>query len=110
MELHPGQVFADDFVVERELGRGGMGAVYVAEQRSTAKRRALKVMMPGLLTDAKAAERFLQEAKVGARVESEHVVEVIAAGVARDSRDRPVPWQGQDGARRGACPAAPPAR
>ncbi len=91
MQLRPGDVFAEDFLVERELGRGGMGAVYVVEQRSTGKRRALKLMSSELLTDARAAERFLQEAKVGARVASEHVVEVIAAGVDRAGA-RPVPW------------------
>jgi len=70
-----------------------MGAVYLVRQLSTDKPRALKLMSEGLLADAKAAERFLQEAKVGARVESEHVVEVIAAGVVR-ADDRPVPWLG----------------
>ncbi len=58
-----------------------MGEVYVAEQLSTGKRRALKLMksdlvlMPGLLA------RFEQEARIGARISSEHVVEVVGAGV-----------------------------
>jgi tRNA A-37 threonylcarbamoyl transferase component Bud32 len=58
-----------------------MGAVYVAEQLSTQKLRALKLMHPELLGDDSMRRRFVQEASVGARIPSEHVVEVQAAGV-----------------------------
>lgn len=58
-----------------------MGAVYVAEQISTGRRRALKLMHSSLVSDAKLRERFEQEARVGARIPSDHVVQVIAAGV-----------------------------
>ncbi len=58
-----------------------MGAVYVAEQLSTGKSRALKVMHPGLVSDVRLRERFSQEARFGAQIESEHVVEVVGAGV-----------------------------
>ncbi|MCA9608834.1 MAG: serine/threonine protein kinase [Myxococcales bacterium] len=88
-ELREGTVFAGDYRVERPLARGGMGAVYVAEQLSTGKRRALKVISTMLVDDDKARERFVQEAKVGALVDSEHVVEVIAAGVDEGTQ---MPW------------------
>src|SRR6185369_12202419 len=42
--LQPGTVFARDFQVIGLLAEGGMGAVYVVEQVSTGKRRALKIM------------------------------------------------------------------
>ncbi len=58
-----------------------MGAVYVVEQLSTGKQRALKVMHPNLVHDVKQRQRFVQEAKIGARVESDHVVEVLGAGI-----------------------------
>ncbi len=58
-----------------------MGAVYVAEQLSTGRRRALKLMHPSLVSDTKLRERFEQEARVGARIPSDHVVQVIAAGI-----------------------------
>jgi len=58
-----------------------MGAVYVAEQLSTGRKRALKLMHPSLVSDAKLRERFEQEARVGAKIPSDHVVQVIAAGV-----------------------------
>jgi len=76
-----GATLGGDFRIERQLGAGGMGAVYVAEQISTGRRRALKLMHPSLVSDAKLRERFEQEARVGARIPSDHVVQVIAAGV-----------------------------
>ncbi len=79
--LEVDSVFAKDYRVLRPLDEGGMGVVYVVEQISTGESRALKVMQPHLVSDAKTRERFLQEAKVRARIKSEHVVKVIAAGV-----------------------------
>jgi serine/threonine protein kinase len=80
-ELRPGEVFARDFRIVRPLAQGGMGAVFVALQLSTGSLRALKVMHPKLVTDAKNRERFVQEARVGALIKSDHVVEVVGAGV-----------------------------
>jgi serine/threonine-protein kinase len=79
--LAPGSIFATDFRVIRTLGEGGMGAVYVAEQLSTGKQRALKTMHPQFVADAGLRERFAQEARIGARIESEHIVDVVAAGI-----------------------------
>ncbi len=76
-----GTVLGGDFRIERQLGAGGMGAVYVAEQLSTGRKRALKLMHPSLVSDTKLRERFEQEARVGAKIPSDHVVQVIAAGV-----------------------------
>ena len=81
VQLQPGTIFANDYRVESLLNSGGMGAVYVVEQLSTSKRRALKLMHPQLVADPTLRKRFELEAKVGARIESEHIVEVQAAGV-----------------------------
>ncbi len=81
--LEPGAVIAGDFVIVRLLGEGGMGAVYVAEQKSTGKLRALKMMLREMSLDTSLQRRFEQEAKVGGRIQSGHVVEVIAAGIDR---------------------------
>jgi eukaryotic-like serine/threonine-protein kinase len=83
-----GMLFGE-FRIVRPLSAGGMGAVYVAEQASTGKLRALKLMHPQLCADARLRERFEQEARVGALVESDHVVQVIGAGVDAASG---VPW------------------
>ncbi|MGK4003073.1 protein kinase [Sorangium sp. So ce1036] len=83
-----GMLFGE-FRIVRPLSAGGMGAVYVAEQASTGKLRALKLMHPQLCADARLRERFEQEARVGALVESDHIVQVIGAGVDAQSG---VPW------------------
>ncbi|MEM9453139.1 MAG: serine/threonine-protein kinase [Myxococcota bacterium] len=79
--LAPGSIFARDYKVVDLLAEGGMGAVYRAEQMSTRKLRALKLISTRLDTDPKGRERFVREATVGASIDSEHAVEVIGAGV-----------------------------
>ncbi len=97
--LTPGTLFARDFQVIGLLAEGGMGAVYVVEQVSTGKRRALKIMLPQLVEDRRARERFAMEARIGAQIESEHIVEVVGAGVDEATQ---TPWlamemlEGQD--------------
>ncbi len=79
--LEPGAVFAKDFRVVKPLREGGMGAVYVVEQISTGRQRALKVMVPSLVDNPDVRERFEREAKVAANIESDHIVETVTAGV-----------------------------
>jgi serine/threonine-protein kinase len=79
--LEAGTTFARDFRVVRPLRAGGMGAVFLVEQLSTGKPRALKLMSPALAGDRETRERFVLEARVGARIDSEHVVEVVTAGI-----------------------------
>lgn len=103
-----GMLFGGEFRLVRPLSAGGMGAVYIAEQASTGKLRALKLMHPQLVADNRLRERFEQEARIGAMISSDHVVQVIGAGV-----DQPtgVPWlamellEGEDLAARLQSPA-----
>jgi serine/threonine protein kinase len=81
LQLEPGAVFARDFKIVRPLARGGMGSVYEVEQVSTSKTRALKVLHAQLAGDPKIRQRFEQEARVAARIESDHIVDVVAAGI-----------------------------
>lgn len=87
--LAPGTVVGGDYRVERKLSEGGMGAVFVAEQLSTGAKRALKIIRPELLHEVKLRVRFEQEAKVTAKIASDHVVSVVAAGF--DTNEN-VPW------------------
>ncbi len=87
--LAPGSIFARDFKVIDLLAEGGMGAVYRAEQLSTRKLRALKLVSHRLASDPKGRQRFVREATVGASINSAHVVEVIGAGIDEDTRR---PW------------------
>ncbi|WP_437478553.1 protein kinase [Sorangium sp. So ce1014] len=106
-----GMLFGE-FRIVRPLSAGGMGAVYIAEQASTGKLRALKLMHPQLCADTRLRERFEQEARVGALVESDHIVQVIGAGI---DPANGVPWlamellEGEDLAQRmKRCGLLPP--
>ena len=81
VQLEPGTLFARDYRVISLLSQGGMGAVYLVEQQSTGAKRALKIMLPQIVSNARHRRRFAQEARIGARIESDHVVQVIGAGV-----------------------------
>lgn len=78
-----GQV--DRYLVEKLLGTGGFGAVYLARHRRTQAQVALKVLKASLMTDATVLERFLREATTAASVGSEHLVRVVDAEVTADN-------------------------
>jgi len=77
----PGYVFGKDFRVVRPLRSGGMGSVFVVEQLSTGKQRALKLLNPAVASDPTIRDRFVFEARAASAVESDHVVEVVTAGI-----------------------------
>jgi serine/threonine protein kinase len=56
-----------------ELGRGGMGTVFRAEDTALRRQVALKVMLADVAADPRAVARFLREARAQAAVEHEHV-------------------------------------
>jgi WD40 repeat protein/serine/threonine protein kinase len=68
------------FVLERELGEGGMGVVYLARQLGLNRLVALKLVKPSAKVDAKALIRFLAEAEAVAAVRHPNVVEVYQYG------------------------------
>ncbi len=73
-----------DYRIVREIGRGGMGVVYEAEQVSLGRRVALKIL-PGHVTgDRQALERFRREAKSAARLHHTNIVPVFEVGRDRD--------------------------
>ena len=72
-----GRVIASQFRVERKLGQGGMGAVYLAEQLEMGRQVVLKVMRPSLLGSAAAPvieERFKREARIVAQLNHPNIV------------------------------------
>jgi hypothetical protein len=68
------------YEIESVLGRGAMGVVYVARERSPARRVALKLITPALATDEGFRRRFLREATAAAAIEHPHILPVYAAG------------------------------
>jgi eukaryotic-like serine/threonine-protein kinase len=69
-----------DYRLLREIGRGGMGVVYEAEQISLGRRVALKVLPDQVAGDRKALERFRREAKAAARLHHTNIVPVFEVG------------------------------
>jgi outer membrane protein assembly factor BamB len=69
-----------DFRIMREVGRGGMGVVYEAEQLSLKRKVALKVLRFGAVADAEVMQRFRHEAETVARLHHTNIVPVFAVG------------------------------
>ena len=67
------------FRVIREIGRGGMGVVYEAEERLS-RRVALKVLPSSLLTQPRQIQRFEREARAAARLHHTNIVPVFGVG------------------------------
>ena len=81
--LEPGAlILGGRYRVERLLGSGGMGAVYLVTHLSLGERRALKVIRPDVLRDEAALARFRREAQVQSRVRHANVVTVHDFGEA----------------------------
>ncbi|HUG89766.1 MAG TPA: protein kinase, partial [Planctomycetaceae bacterium] len=69
-----------DFSIIREIGRGGMGVVYEADQESLGRRVALKVLPRQALPDAREQKRFIHEARAAARLHHTNIVPVFGVG------------------------------
>ncbi len=69
-----------DYRILREIGRGGMGVVYEAEQESLGRRVALKILSAGSLLDPRQVRRFEREAKAAARLHHTNIVPVFGVG------------------------------
>jgi serine/threonine protein kinase/Tfp pilus assembly protein PilF len=72
-----------DYRVLRELGRGGMGVVYEAEQISLGRRVALKVLPFAAALDAQQLQRFKNEAQAAAHLHHTNIVQVFGVGCDR---------------------------
>jgi hypothetical protein len=77
--LTAGAEFAG-FRIVREIGRGGMGLVYLAEQPSLGRLVALKVITPALAGDELFRQRFEREAHHAASIEHPNVIPIFEAG------------------------------
>ncbi|GAB2565998.1 protein kinase domain-containing protein [Nocardia heshunensis] len=84
--LQRGDVFAG-YTIERLLGRGGMGSVYLARHPRLPRWAALKLLSPEMFADTEIRGRFEREAEAVARLEHPNIVAVHDRGVERD-----VPW------------------
>jgi serine/threonine protein kinase len=69
-----------DFRILRQVGRGGMGVVYEAEQMSLGRRVALKVLPFAAVLDSRNLQRFKNEAQAAAHLHHTNIVPVYAVG------------------------------
>ena len=76
----PGQVLLGKYVVERILGKGGMGVVVAARHQQLNQRVAIKFLLPEAVLTPEASARFLREAQAAAAIQSEHVARVLDVG------------------------------
>ena len=75
------------YVLERELGRGGMGVVYLARDLRHDRPVALKILLPELAAGS-GAERFEREIRFAARLQHPHILTVLDSGISGDSAVR----------------------
>jgi serine/threonine protein kinase len=82
VEWPPGTLLGEYRII-REVGRGGMGVVYEAEQLSLGRRIALKVLPFAWALDPRQLRRFKNEARVAAQLHHQNIVPVYAVGCER---------------------------
>ena len=83
--LPPGLADNPDYEILRELGRGGMGVVYLAENKLMGRKEVLKVVSSHLLNRPGVRERFLREIRLAAQLDHPNVVTAFAARQIGDS-------------------------
>jgi len=77
MTIGPGSLINGKYRLGRQLGEGGMGAIYEARHEFLGTEVALKFLHPALSSRPHVVARFVQEARVSANIRSPHVVSVI---------------------------------
>jgi eukaryotic-like serine/threonine-protein kinase len=77
----PQQILSGKYRLERELGRGGMGSVWLAQHLTLRSPVAIKLIDPQIASNPEALARFLREAQAAAALRSPHVVQILDHGV-----------------------------
>ena len=77
MSIQPGQTFSH-YRIERLIGRGGMGEVFLAEDLNLGRKIALKVLPAGMASDPDRLARFQREARAIAALNHPHIVTLYA--------------------------------
>ncbi|MEK6410958.1 MAG: serine/threonine-protein kinase [Acidobacteriota bacterium] len=83
-----GEVLDEKYRIEKELGKGGMGSVYLATHLGTGRPVAVKVITPQFMMNDEFVERFRREAKAAGRLHHPNVVNVTDFGFAQVEGER----------------------
>src|SRR5438105_4486480 len=87
-EHYVGQILDDKYRLERLLGQGGMGAVYLAKHLGTERYVALKLIEPQFMRNEELVERFTREARAAGRLRHPNVVDVTDFGFSTSGAER----------------------
>ncbi len=74
------------YLIDEEIGRGGMGHVYSATHRMIGKRAAIKVLKPDVSRSPIIVERFIQEARAVNQIHHPNIIDIFAFGALEDGR------------------------
>jgi serine/threonine protein kinase len=88
LEGYVGQTLDEKYRLERLLGQGGMGAVYLATHLGTERYVALKLITPQFMRNEEFVERFKREARAAGRLRHPNVVDVTDFGFASTGKER----------------------
>ncbi len=87
LERYLGEVLDEKYRIEKLLGKGGMGAVYLATHLGTDRPVALKIIAPDFMRNDEFVERFKREARAAGRLRHPNVVDVTDFGFAQHGRE-----------------------
>jgi serine/threonine protein kinase len=87
LDRYLGQTLDEKYRLERLLGQGGMGAVYLATHLGTERYVALKLITPQFMRNEEFVERFKREARAAGRLRHPNVVDVTDFGFARVGKE-----------------------
>src|ERR1700760_3023866 len=68
------------YLIEEQIGAGGMGAVFRARDEVLGRLAAVKIIAPSAVDDEEFRARFLRESRIAAAVDSPHIIPVYGAG------------------------------
>ncbi len=85
VRLQPGTEIAG-YLIDEEIGKGGMGHVYSATHRMIGKRAAIKVLRPEVSRSPIVIERFIQEARAVNQIQHPNIIDIFAFGALDDGR------------------------
>jgi serine/threonine protein kinase len=78
--VHVREALAQFYVIEKELGRGGMAVVYRGKEKGLEREVAVKVLPPELALQGGTADRFRREARLAASLEHQNIIPVYRVG------------------------------
>ena len=84
LEVLIGKRILGDYLIEKKIGQGGMGAILLAKQESLERYTALKIILPKFSSNENVVKRFFREVKLTSRLEHPNIVTIYNFGKSRE--------------------------